>query len=110
MTGFTGGSRHTHSGAAAEPLCLPRDPEWGWYTDRTDGAKAYVYGAEYETQTSTRNLHSVHNHDVPCAVCLVHNRSVVRVFPGMFEPFHTYFFIYSKYHDLIHLNPFTQMV
>ncbi|XP_056006010.1 uncharacterized protein LOC125677601 isoform X2 [Ostrea edulis] len=82
LSGFTGGSYCRHSGAAVEPLCLPRDPQWGQYKDGTDGTKAYVFGAEYETIDSLSSLRSIHDHDVPCAVCLVHSRSVLRVFPA----------------------------
>ncbi|XP_056006011.1 uncharacterized protein LOC125657658 isoform X1 [Ostrea edulis] len=82
LSGFTAGSHYTHSGAAVEPLCLPRDPEWGQYKDGTDGAKAYVFGAEYETSDSLSSLRKLHQHDVPCAVCLVHNRSVLKVIPA----------------------------
>ena len=78
-SGYAGGSSHLHTGAAVEPLCLPRDPEWGIYRDGTEGAKSYVYGAEYETDTLMSTLY---NHDVPCAVCLVRNRSVLQMFPG----------------------------
>lgn len=80
--GFTGGSHRSHKGAAVEPLCLPRNPEWGMYTDGHEGYKAYVYGAEYETSTFKGNIQTVHNHDIPCAVCLVHQRSVVQMFLG----------------------------
>ncbi|XP_056006008.1 short-chain collagen C4-like [Ostrea edulis] len=82
LSGITGGSHYTHSGAAVDPLCLPIDPEWGRYKDGTNGYKAYVYGAEYQTENSLTNLRRLHDHDVPCAVCLVHNRSVLRVFPA----------------------------
>ncbi|XP_065925119.1 uncharacterized protein [Magallana gigas] len=82
LSGYVGGSRHTHSGAAVEPLCLPRKPEWGNYKDGTDGAKAYIYGAEYETGDLSGKWLKLHDHDVPCAVCLVRNRSVVKMFPA----------------------------
>ncbi|XP_056006018.1 uncharacterized protein LOC130050322 [Ostrea edulis] len=82
LSGYTGGSHYTHSGAAVEPLCLPRDPEWGRYKDGADDVRAFVYGAEYETSKSLSNLRRLHQHDVPCAVCLVHNRSILRVFPA----------------------------
>jgi hypothetical protein len=88
MTGFTGGSHYTHKGAAVEPLCLPRDPEWGTYKDGMDGHKAYIFGAEYEIDTGN-SMHSVHNQDVPCAVCLIHHRSLVTVLPGTFKLLHT---------------------
>lgn len=82
ITGFTGGSGYHHVGAAVDPLCLPRDPEWGVYKDGINGNKAYVYGAEYETNTSPGKLPTLHQHDIPCAVCLLRNRSVVKMFPG----------------------------
>lgn len=82
--GFTGGSNYGHNGAAVEPLCLPRNPEWGLYTDGHEGYKAYVYGAEYETETFKGNIQTLHNHDIPCAVCLVRQRSVVQMFPGRY--------------------------
>ncbi|XP_062599822.1 uncharacterized protein LOC134261396 isoform X2 [Saccostrea cucullata] len=78
---YSGGSWYGHSGAAVDPLCLPRDPEWGIYRDGTDGEKAYVFGAEYETSDVSHSA-SLQNHDVPCAVCLVRNRTVVKVFPA----------------------------
>ena len=80
-TGFAGGSWYGDQGAAVDPLCLPRDPEWGIYKDGRDGDKAYVYGAEY--QTFSYNVPpGVHDHDVPCAVCLVRKRSVTKMFAG----------------------------
>ena len=76
--GYTGGSWFDHLGAAVEPLCLPRDPEWGNYKDGRDRTKAFVFGAEYHMGYSS----SLDRQDVPCAVCLVHNKSVVKMFPG----------------------------
>lgn len=72
-----------------EPLCLPREPEWGVYRDGTDGQKAYIYGAEYQTNTLYGYMRSFHDHDVPCAVCLVPKKSIVKMFPGKkFKFFH----------------------
>lgn len=80
--GFTGGSYHNHNGAAVEPLCLPRNPEWGIYIDGHDGPKNYIHGAEYETGSFRGYIKSLQNHDVPCAVCLVRQKSVIMMFPG----------------------------
>lgn len=33
LSGYVGGSLHSHSGAAVDALCLPRNPEWGNYRD-----------------------------------------------------------------------------
>lgn len=82
IVGYVGGSHYSHSGGAVEPLCLPRNPEWGIYKDGTKGGKAYVYGAEYETSELTRYMRKLHDHDVPCAVCLRRNKSAVKMFPG----------------------------
>ncbi|XP_061177857.1 uncharacterized protein LOC133186638 [Saccostrea echinata] len=81
-SGFAGGSHYTEKGAAVDPLCLPRDPEWGVYSDGKNGHKAFVYGAEYETSTFISRFASFHHQDVPCAVCLVQNRSIVKIFPA----------------------------
>lgn len=75
--GFTGGSHYGHKGAAVEPLCLPRNPEWGLYNDGLNGTKSYVYGAEYKTGSFRGYIKTVDSHDVPCALCLVRHRSVV---------------------------------
>lgn len=85
VKGFTGGSYYGHKGAAVEPLCLPRNPEWEIYNDGYDGAKAYIYGAEYETNTFKGSIKTLHDHDIPCAVCLVRQRSIVQMFPGKYE-------------------------
>lgn len=45
--GFTRGSQYLAKGAAVEPLCLSRDPEWGMYNEGHDGMKYYVHGADY---------------------------------------------------------------
>nr|XP_022292593.1 short-chain collagen C4-like [Crassostrea virginica] len=81
FSGFTGGSWYAHPGAAVDPLCLPRDPEWGIYKDGVDGQKAFVYGSEYQTFTSN-SMPGVFEHDVPCAVCVVRNRSLLKMFPA----------------------------
>ena len=41
-----------------------------------------MYGAEYETNTLSDFMSKLVHHDVPCAVCLVRNRSIVKMFPG----------------------------
>ncbi|XP_065925527.1 uncharacterized protein [Magallana gigas] len=81
-SGFTGGSHYTHKGAAVEPLCLPRNPEWGLYNDGYDAYKNLVFGGEYRTGSFTGNIRTVDNHDVPCALCLVRRKSVVQMFPA----------------------------
>ena len=43
-------------------------------------SRSFLYGVEYETQESP--LQSFHNHDVPCAVCVVKQRSESLMIPG----------------------------
>ncbi|XP_062599187.1 uncharacterized protein LOC134260650 [Saccostrea cucullata] len=65
---------------SVEPPCLPRDPQWAGYSGGNAYA-GYVFGAEYEVHT-TYALRSMHNHDVPCAVCETVSGSSVIVIPG----------------------------
>ncbi|XP_062618603.1 uncharacterized protein LOC134280200 [Saccostrea cucullata] len=81
-SGYAAGSHYTHKGAAVDPLCLPRNPEWGEYIDGHDGSKAFIYGAEYETSGFTSRFNPYQDQDVPCAICLFKKRSVVQMFPG----------------------------
>lgn len=85
--GYVGGSWYEHTGAAVNPLCLPKNPEWGVYKDGTDGGKAYIFGGEYQTDTVPAYMTALFQHDVPCAVCLVRKRSVVQMFPGQRNPY-----------------------
>ncbi|XP_052763071.1 uncharacterized protein LOC128205460 [Mya arenaria] len=75
--GFAGGGHYTNKGASSGYICLPKDPIF-----ESDGRKAgsgsTVYGAEYETNTATFHT-SLHDEDVPCAVCRVVGRSVVMI-------------------------------
>ena len=83
FSGYTAGSSHTHTGAAVEPLCLPRNPEWGIYRDGVENIYSnIVYGAEYETNGVPGYMSTLHDHDVSCAVCLVRGKSIVKMFPG----------------------------
>ncbi|XP_065924104.1 uncharacterized protein [Magallana gigas] len=81
-SGYVGGSHFNNRGAAVEPLCLPRNPQWLRYRDGIENERAYVHGAEYETRTSSGGLRGVHDQDVPCAVCLKRKRFVVNMFPA----------------------------
>lgn len=78
--GFTGGSYNNHRGATVEPLCLPRNPECGIYTDGHDGYRNYIHGAEYETGSFRGYMKTVHNHDVPCVFVWFTNDLLFRCF------------------------------
>ncbi|XP_062605668.1 uncharacterized protein LOC134267481 [Saccostrea cucullata] len=68
-------------GAAVEPLCLPKDPEWGRYSAQADNVRGFVYGAEYE-HTGVLHLNHLHDLDVPCAVCKTDGEKSVLVIPA----------------------------
>lgn len=42
-----------------------------------DGPKNYTHGAEYETGPFRGYMKTLHNHDVPCAVCLVEKLNII---------------------------------
>lgn len=67
--GYARGSHYTHTGAAVNSLCLPKNPQWASYTDDVDGYKNYIYGANYETHDLSGKWLPLHNHDVPCSLC-----------------------------------------
>ena len=81
--GRAAGSRYTEKGGGANYLCLPEQPQYSTYTAGTGSAKAYLYGAEYETRGYANGpLHSVYEHNVPCAVCYTSTRVSVVMIPA----------------------------
>ncbi|XP_052678331.1 uncharacterized protein LOC128159315 [Crassostrea angulata] len=73
--GFAGGSWYGHPGAAAEFVCLPRDPD---LITKFTSHYAYMYGSEYD---STEFGH--HNgDDLPCSVSRSTEQSSVLMIPG----------------------------
>eukprot|EP00058_Branchiostoma_floridae_P013333 XP_002598821.1 hypothetical protein BRAFLDRAFT_74502 [Branchiostoma floridae] len=80
---IAGGAHYTSSGGGANYVCLPKDPEWGVFTDGSQGS-AYMYGAEYELSLVNNPFQdaSLHDHDVPCAVCHVASRGSKLMIPA----------------------------
>ena len=95
--GYVGGSFYAHTGAAVDPLCLPKEPEWGIYRDGVQSFRAYVYGAEYETFEFSDLMSTIAQNDIPCSVCLVPNRSVVKMFPGRCDMYYKVFVVKLQY-------------
>eukprot|EP00058_Branchiostoma_floridae_P013324 XP_002598812.1 hypothetical protein BRAFLDRAFT_74511 [Branchiostoma floridae] len=81
--GIAGGTLFTHNGGGANYVCLPKDPEWGVFTDGNQGT-AYMQGAEYELNLGNNPFQgaSLHDHDVPCAVCHVASRGSKLMIPA----------------------------
>lgn len=74
------------------------------YIDGYDGYKAYIYGAEYETSTFKGNIKNVQAHDIPCAVWLVHQRSVVQMFPGEYALLNQMWFVKMRNTGYLKIN------
>ena len=79
-SGITGGTHFTHRGGASNYLCMPPEPKYTLKTRPGVQGHAYVFGSEYELP-----LHGVHDHDVPCAVCLASFRQTTLMIPGTTE-------------------------
>ncbi|KAI8502710.1 hypothetical protein Bbelb_194120 [Branchiostoma belcheri] len=102
--GVAGGTRYDQSGGGTNYQCLPTDPQWGRYQDGVEGWKAYMYGAEYQLGTNVPfGSTSLHDNDVPCAVCYVPTRGSKLMIParntcpaGWIEEYHGY--LMSEYH------------
>ncbi|CAH1227994.1 Hypp186 [Branchiostoma lanceolatum] len=82
-SGVVGGSWFDHQGGGSNYQCLPTDPQWGTYQDGVQGDKAFMYGAEYQLDTNYPfGSTSLHDQDVPCAVCYVPTRGSKLMIPA----------------------------
>lgn len=93
MTGVAAGPHYTHSGGGSNLLCLPLTPQWGNFTSSFEGAST-IYGVEYELsnykKTPKHGLfapkpYSLHDQNVPCAVCETKEHTSVMMIPGRKE-------------------------
>lgn len=75
FSGFAGGSLYDHTGAAAEFVCLPLDPDL--ISGFTSGT-AYVYGSEYDTNEFGHRS----GNDLHCSVCRSKVQSSDLMIPG----------------------------
>ena len=80
-SGRAGGADRKHGGAS-NPQCLPLDPN---FLRTISGVyRGLMYGAEYQTWNGYP-FHGRHDHDVPCAVCYVTQRSSVYMVPAKYS-------------------------
>ena len=80
-SGRAGGSHYQHAGAA-NYLCMPNNPQYSSYAPGVQGQN-YVYGAEYQLHDAgTPISRSMHDHNVPCAVCSVQVRGRLLMIPA----------------------------
>ncbi|XP_078698444.1 uncharacterized protein LOC144925972 isoform X2 [Branchiostoma floridae x Branchiostoma belcheri] len=81
--GYAGGTQYNQPGGGTNYQCLPTDPQWGRYQDGVQGYKAYMYGAEYQLHSNVPfGSTSLHNNNVPCAVCYVPTRGSKLMIPA----------------------------
>ena len=80
-SGWAAGSHWSHSGSGANYVCLTTTPQYLPYSSATEN-HGLLHGAEYEAFTN-QAYHGKHNHDVPCVVCHVQQRSVLMI-PGQY--------------------------
>ena len=92
--GRAGGTWFNHAGGGANYLCIPDDPDYLTYQPGVQGFSP-VYGAEYQTWGGP--IHSVHDHNVPCAVCYASTRVAVTVIPAKTRCPSTWTLEYSGY-------------
>ena len=83
-SGRAGGPNWNQAGGGSNPQCLPLDPNF-LTPISGDPHRTYMYGAEYQTHTdSNSHVHGRNDHDVPCAVCHVSNRTAVYMVPAKY--------------------------
>jgi len=91
--GFVGGSHYSQVGSGHEYLCMPEAPHWGKTVTGDQGWTGYIYGTEYELagdynkdkspfSFEFNSGASIHNNDVPCAVCVNPNSYVSLMIPA----------------------------
>ena len=84
-SGRAGGPNYNHHGGGSNPQCLPLDPNFLTPISGSQAFRALIYGAEYQTHTdSNSHVHGRQDHDVPCAVCHVSNRTAVYMVPAKY--------------------------
>ena len=111
--GRTAGSWYSQSGGGANYLCLPEQPENSTYTAGSQGGRALLYGAEYETGLTQAweigPLSAVNDHNVPCAVCYTSTREAAVMIPARLTCPSSWTREYYGYLMAIHINSYRTM-
>ncbi|XP_073234007.1 uncharacterized protein [Porites lutea] len=94
-SGIMGGEHYTHSGGAANYLCLPKVPKYDRYKDGAQHG-GLMYGTEYELSFNPFDK-TLQDHNAACAVCYVESRGSMLMMParndcpsGWTEEYHGY--------------------
>lgn len=111
--GISGGQFYTHTGGSSDIICLPKNPIWENFTSAGE-ASAYIYGIEYEVSLyrllgkngmfSSKNAQSLHDHNVPCAVCQTNHPGSVIMVPARNRCHTGWILEYSGYLMTSHYN------
>jgi hypothetical protein len=80
--GYVGGSLFTQRGGASNYVCLTRVPIYEKYKAGSQRLSSRIYGGEYQIEYYGIYPKSLHQHDVPCAVCHVTKRTSQIMIPG----------------------------
>ena len=78
--GTAGGSYYSHSGGAANIICMPRDPDHLRYSSGQQGY-SNLYGVRLDGDSS-QPLSRAYNYYLPCAVCYVCTRDTILKIPA----------------------------
>ncbi|PIK42960.1 hypothetical protein BSL78_20184 [Apostichopus japonicus] len=80
-TGTGAAPTHQVGGGGVDQLCLPGNPVYDSPIAGVGGARAFLYGLEYQID-SFGEFNIKAWHDVPCAVCLATTRFAKLMVPG----------------------------
>lgn len=76
------GSHHNQGGSGSNFLCMPKQPEWGDYTNTDETMRAHIYGTELELDSNKPFAQHLHNQEVTCVVCQTIDRKSVLMIPA----------------------------
>ena len=76
---------YNHNGGASDFICLTSQGKYHSASTTTNSGLAYMYGTEFEIAPNQALTRGRHDHNVPCAVCEVDNRSKHLMIPGTYE-------------------------
>ncbi|XP_065908570.1 short-chain collagen C4-like [Dysidea avara] len=82
-SGVVAGSDYQHEGGAADPLCLPPNPQYLKYQLGYQG-HSRLYGAEYQIDRGSPINHAI-DRNIPCALCQAYGRTNNIMIPSRYE-------------------------
>ena len=82
-SGVVAGSWWEHEGGAANPLCLPPNPQYLKYQLGYQG-HSRLYGAEHQIDRGSPINHTM-NRNIPCALCQAYGRTNNIMIPSRYE-------------------------